>query len=1186
MSGLTGGILGDYRLIEPLGRGGMATVYRGAHVESGEQVAIKTVNAPDERVVRGIRREVRALARLRHPGIVRIVADGLHRGLPWYAMDFIEGVTLGSLCEQDAPTQADVAGAGAVGMAAVAPARRMSLDQLLTLARALCASLSYLHGEGLVHQDLKPDNVILRAEDDPVIVNFGLTSQLRGRSGRELLEVRWEWAGTAAYMAPEIIQGQPVDARADLYALGCILYEMAAGARPFSAFTVSAVLRAHVEVTPPPPSELASDVPPALDDLIMRLLEKDPHERLGHAADVGRALEQLGARSPAGPLPPARDYLYRPGFIGRRGPMEALTGGLGRARERGGSLVLIGGESGIGKTRLVNELGARAAREGFTVLEGECTGESARPLQAFLHPLQRLADCCRERGKGEVARIFGPRARVLAPYQPSLAGLPGLERHEEPPPLPAEAARLRVLGSLADTLAAAAAGGPVVVILDDLHWADRLTLEVLRYLLRQGLEGTPLLVIATYRSEEAGASLGPLLALDEAVHLRLERLEDEDVQALISDMLASRASSELGHYVAAQSEGNPFFVAEYLRAAVEVGLLHRDGSGRWVLEQGNRRRAPELRLPLPGALRELVQRRIDGLSPDAAALLRAAAVMGREMDVASLLDAGGLGEARGFDAIDELVRRHVLEDTGDERLRFTHDKLREVSYDAIDGDARPAVHRRVAEVLEAHEADDPPLDALAHHWLSAGVAHKALDALDRAGARALERCAYKSAADCYRRALDASPAGDPRRAEWERCLAEAVLGLGDFAQGQRRLLRALELEGSPVAARLPRLVAGLTGQVVRQVGQRLLPRPLLEQTRDQGALLRKTRTFQRLVETYWFENDVARMVNAGLRALNLAERAGPSPELARAYATMCLSAGSIPIHPLAEHYASLAVRTGEEVGDPSAHAYVLFLNSVYRVGAAKWARVEADLTRAAEISLQIGDSRFLGESLTVLAMAALYQGDVGRADELFADVGDSGRRFDNVQHRLWGAIGRAETHCRMGELARAGVELDQADELLGSYRHAVELVRVHGLRASLELREGDLDGAARSAARAEEHMASMTVPTAHYLLEGYAGVAEVRLAELGRALDAGRGAGAAGRERRVARRAVRALRVFATLFRIGRPRADLCLGTLHWLEGRRGEAIRAWRVAGRTAESLGMRHEAARARETRAEHGD
>jgi serine/threonine protein kinase/predicted ATPase len=837
--------IGPYRILRPLGRGGMGVVYRAEHLDSGQLVALKTVRVPQQSQLSGIRREIHVLARLRHPDIVRILEEGAdEHGLPWYAMELAEGITLGRWMRRqiasgpgeistsslvsvsdwwtqtlELGTPASLPGREGLEGSASEPGRGAQdswaderIEGRLSLLRQLCSPLAFLHGEGVVHRDLKlhgegvvhrdlkPDNVLVRRDGTPLLVDFGLVQSAAGGGSREELDLSGSLLGTVAYMAPEQIRGELVDARADLYSLGCILYELLTGRPPFVDATPRGVLAQHLERVPEPPSRHNASVPLELDALVLRLLAKSPRQRLGHAAALASALEALGARDrrAAAEQPQPRAYLYRPGFAGRGQTLQGFERRLGELEAGGGGLVLVGGESGVGKTRLMLELAQAARRWLVRVLAGECfagvgrreagggsdeklTGssvplrspvsglrslsESARaprgrsdrsplpsasgvPLQALRKPLQQVADRCSELGQAETERLLGRRGKLLALYEPALAGLPGQEAHPEPAELPAEAARIRLFSFLTETFEALAAERPVL-LLDDLQWADELTLGWLELLLRgKRLARCVLLVVGAYRSEETGEGLHGLLQAKGAERLELGRLEDGAVAAMVGDMLALEPSPpRLSRHLARHSEGNPFFVAEYLRAAVEEGLLWRDAAGDWQAAE-----ADYERLGLPRSLRELVERRLQGLPPEAAELVRAAAVLGREVEVKLLGRMTGLAGDRLAEAGAELLRRQVLEEPEPGLLRFTHDKLREMTCEGLEAEERRRLHGKAAGALEELPSDeqDQLLGALGQHWELAGEADKARASYLADARKAVSRHALAEAERLYR----------------------------------------------------------------------------------------------------------------------------------------------------------------------------------------------------------------------------------------------------------------------------------------------------------------------------------------------------------------------------------------------------------------------------------------------------
>lgn len=275
---LTGKTLGSYRVLEPLGRGGMAEVYKGYHPMLDRYVAIKVLLAHlinDAAFVERFQREAAAVAHLRHPNIVQVHDFGIHDAVTYMVMEYIQGQTL-----KDRMTTLRVQG------------QRMEAREVLAVTHELAAALDHAHANGLVHRDVKPANILLRegaANSEAILTDFGIAKILEGVQFTETgLSM-----GTPDYMSPEQAAGDPVTPQTDVYALGIVVFEMLTNQLPFRADTPAAILLKHINTEPPSPRTINPAVPAALDYVLFRALAKRPRDRWNSAGEFARALEQV-----------------------------------------------------------------------------------------------------------------------------------------------------------------------------------------------------------------------------------------------------------------------------------------------------------------------------------------------------------------------------------------------------------------------------------------------------------------------------------------------------------------------------------------------------------------------------------------------------------------------------------------------------------------------------------------------------------------------------------------------------------------------------------------------------------------------------------------------------------------------------------------------------------------------------
>ncbi|GIW70500.1 MAG: adenylate/guanylate cyclase domain-containing protein [Planctomycetota bacterium] len=761
------------------------------------------------------------------------------------------------------------------------------------------------------------------------------------------------------------------------------------------------------------------------------------------------------AQAPAGGEAATGEHAVLVGRGAERTALEQRLQAL-RARQQGGAL-LIEGEAGIGKSRLLacaldraRQLGVDSLASAADAVERTSPYHAWRAGFAQLLGLQHAPDLAARRQRLLAQLVDRPELLRLAPLLGPVLGLE-LPDNEVTSQMRGEARAETTRDLLLELLRSRAAAGPLLLALEDGHWFDSASWTLLLRVVEELPQALVLLSLRPF-DERPPAEYTRLLALPGTQRLPLGPLPAQQVVELVAARLGvPRLAETASALIQERAQGNPFFSVELAYALRDAGVLR--------IADGVCQIAPEAdlsRLELPRTVEGVVTSRIDRLAPAQQLALKTASVIGRVFELSVLEAVYPLptepARLRGDLAALEQYELVLPERPGPEASwAFRHVITRDVAYGLLLFAQRRELHRAVATHYErAHASELSPYYALlAHHWAQAEEHAKAVLYLDRAGEQALAGGAYAEAISFFSQALgrqahlpDEQALAQARR---RRQLGEAHLGMGDHAAGRRHLDRALALLGWPRPQAALALATGLVRQLAIQLGHRLRPfawrraAPAARTERLEGA-----RAYQRLVETFWFTNEPLRLVHAGLRALNLAERAGPSPELARAYATMAIAAGSVPLHRVAEYYGRRAVEVAERTARPGALAYALFIASVYRIGVGAWERIARDLERAAELFEQIGDRRLLGDTRTVQAMSALYRGQFAESARRFAAVAAAGRQRGNLQHQVWGAIGHGECALRQGELARAAELLQGAVALLREHPDRAEQARGAG----------------------------------------------------------------------------------------------------------------------------------------------
>lgn len=763
--------LGPYEIVALIGAGGMGQVFRARDIRLQRAVAIKILggdSTADERTRRRLLREARAAAALSHPSIVTVYSVEELAGRCFIVMELVEGSTL-----------ADRLATGT-----------LDLHEICEIGAQVADALAAAHAAGIVHHDVTPRNILLTAGGRAKLADFGLSHVVeRGKVSIESAQTDLKGAGTLHYMSPEQVRAEACTPRTDMFSLGSVLYHAATGRRPFEGDSVFAVLEAIATVEPPPPSVIREGLPPAFDTLLGSLLAKRVEDRTIDAAQAARALRGLTASLALGGPTPADALRDRVPFVGRARELAQLSAALSRALAGGGTTVVITGDAGMGKTALLDAF--LHARETLAAHALVCRGQSVEHSgagEAYFPVIDALAPMIAHPGHGlhEIVRTHAPSW---------LSQFPGVYPQEEiasTPPTPARLAR-----ELGDALSAAARSRPVLMILEDLHWADPSTLELLRHLAHRAAR-TALLVIATCRAEEAataGSSITQVLAELEARGvcdtIELGPLDETSIRDYVECRFnLGEVSIPLASLLARATEGHPLFLVSLVQLFIQRGDLQQVDRVWHLITPADR-----LHLAIPRTVQAVIRRKLAALEQSDRRLLQYASVEGQEFSTAVLsrlvdTDSATLEErldamAKGPRIVSAVGPERYVDDTWGARYKFAHAVYHNVVYDDLTPSRRADLHRHVAERLAAlHSGRTTEIAAqLARHFKEGRDANRAFEYSLQAGANSMALAAGLEAEAHYSQAVALARAEGTQiepariaRAHFKRAITRMFLG--------------------------------------------------------------------------------------------------------------------------------------------------------------------------------------------------------------------------------------------------------------------------------------------------------------------------------------------------------------------------------------------------------------------------
>lgn len=1132
---------GRYTLQNKIGQGGMGAVYRAFDRLTGQVVALKQVTVPSEHLLFASRdtyssratyrsqsssndfrlalaQEFKTLASLRHPNIISVLDYGFdERQQSYFTMELLENAPNILSAGRDVPFATQ-------------------MEMIVQMLRAL----AYLHRRGIIHRDLKPENV-LYIDGQVKVVDFGLAV-----AREHLAEHAGGLAGTFAYMSPEVLRGESASEASDLYAVGVIAYELFAGQHPFTvdnrALLLNQILTVMPEVEHLP-------VPPAVATMIDRLLDKDPLQRMDSASHLIQICAEAVNRPDLGrESRDVRDsFLQAAEFVGREQELAQLINALQNARLERASAWLIAGESGVGKSRLLDELRTQALVEGALVLRGQGVSEGSAPYQVWRPILRRL---CLE------VDLSDYEASVLKPLIPDISAL--LSR-----PV-ADAPRLDdpqvALGRLIQVIEGVLAwqGRPLVVILEDIHWAGSESIAIVRRFAEaiKNRYANSVLFIASYRDD---TKRDLHLQLPDMRLLKLERLSREAISTLCEAMLGEMGrQAEFLDFLIRETEGNAFFIVEVMRAlAEEAGQL--DQVGGMVLPKQ----------VFAGGIQTVVDRRLNGVPAGSQQLLRVAAIAGRQLDLRVLEEIRHQHYYHTVHDLDDWLTdcaRAAVLDVQEQIWQFAHDKLRDGLLKNLFPDERCELHRLVAQAIEHTYPDQlTQASALAYHWHAAQNKPKEIYYTTLVGEQALHNGAYREAIRHLERAqhlaqeIQAPPL---EQAALARQLGGAYFGIGHFSACTEQMEQALALMGEPLPSTTWQYIQRIVWEGARQTRHRLWRKPAASLTQDSANALEKSRIYIQLTFVNVFSNKFFETGYTILKGVNHAEQLPTAQERTQLYGWLGVVLPLVSMPLLPRFYDHLALKLASTSGNSTSLGIIKYLKAAGKMHQqADWAESQKLLEESLTHLNNPGDRRQWIQAITELVEFNYLQGRFHQSLSDAQRAVSAAEKHGDLQAHITNLLYQILNYMRLGQIEQAYDLLTAVKRLLHPSVGDATMIFAWGIIGLVEARQNQIVNALY-AVNTSLDIIRQTQPVSFWTFEGFAAVVEVYIWVLEsvplepEAIVT------------IQQACVLSLKVFGRMgwfYPVFRPRVALWQARYDWYTGRKDKAFNQWKRAAKLA---------------------
>jgi serine/threonine protein kinase/tetratricopeptide (TPR) repeat protein len=984
-------VIANYRIKKELGRGGMAEVYEAVDLNTKAPVAIKLLLphlAAEDTIRKRFLREAKVCTELDHPGIVKVYDAGEFENHPYMAMELVRGKTLERIIDECA----------------------LDLTKCIDMGLKITDAIACAHEKKIVHRDIKPKNIMV-TETGIKVMDFGLARVIESSSITEHHEI----IGTLYYMSPEQAIGSLIDERSDVFSLGVVFYQMLTGQLPFTGEHPGTIIHAILYSDPLRMQELGRQVPVELEQVVFKTLRKKPLLRYRSAAELRLDLQKMHTVLKGEPIQllatqevfeesPRGIYSQ---LVGRDREMAMLEEALEGMFKGDSSVVLVSGEAGIGKSRLVWELGRKAKARQVRYMLARCLfGERGYPYQPIIDVLRDYFKFKGIKDPEQIGEFIDEKAGHLAARKNIIQSLLLLQ--------PGKPLTLINKEQLWDTIAelfkVVSQDRPIVLHIDDLHWADPPTLSLLTYL-AMTMRHEPFFMIGTYRPEDLVSEDGKRHPLESTVELlrkeglqkelKLGRLGQEGTKSVVDSVFpGAEFPGSFYETVYKETEGNPLFILEVLKYVQDEEIVAKHET-TWRI-------AGEItKLSIPDRVTDVIMTRLRRLIRENRDVLDVAAVEGYTFQSDTICHV--LGSPR----LDVLRRLQHLESTYhlvhalEHEYQFDHGKIQETIYNDLPPEIKREYHELIAGYFIHNYGDKHEYAGkIAKHLIEAGKERKAIPYLLAAGQYAQKLYANEEAIAYFNKGLEVIGEAEPEQVGTE--LNKLNKTRFDLYRGRAGVYQLIgNLDGSLGDYAEMRKIAETTGD----------QRNLAEALRGQGTIHATKANHD---QAFTFLDQALQIFK------NFGDKSGEA-SIITAYGVVYQDTGKFK--EAIESY-SRALKVQEEIGDKRGQAW-----SNYHIGfllwnAGRFDQMKQHLEKALLLAREVGDKE--AEMLAAYRIGT-YHYSVGHAHQCLADeevglhiaeqIGDK-----HSENRILSSMGKAL--CTFGECHRAMIYFKRAMKII------------------------------------------------------------------------------------------------------------------------------------------------------------